>query len=56
MPKYRVLGRQITYRSMIVEAVNEKEAVEKAWNGEFEDVDTEPGANIDKRKWTAEEL
>lgn len=57
MARYRVEGRKLTWVWGYVEADSEQEAIDKAWNGEWDnnaDVDTDPGGNIDKRRWNAE--
>ena len=54
MQKYTVIGYEKTTRLMIVEADSEEEAIERAWNGEYSDVDTEPGPKCDKEKWSIE--
>jgi hypothetical protein len=56
MARYRVEGRKLTWVWGFVEAESEKEAVEKAWAGEWDgEADTDPGGNIDKRRWKAEQ-
>lgn len=55
--KYRVSGYRETSVWMTVEADSEREAIRKALRGEYhDDVDTEPGPDIDKKRWSAEPL
>lgn len=49
MATYRVSWKQITNCWATVDAGDDKEAVEKAKRGEYnDDCDTDPGPNIDK--------
>lgn len=52
---YIVTGYHLTSVFMRVKATNEEEAVQKAKEGDYEVLDTEPAGNIYKPKWTAEE-
>jgi hypothetical protein len=55
MTTYTVTGYHRTIKMMRVEAESEEEAVEKAMRGEYDDVDTDPGPDLYRPKWTAEE-
>jgi len=53
---YTVVGYERTTRMMRVEADSEEEAVEKALNGGYTDVDTEPGPSLFRPQWYVESV
>jgi hypothetical protein len=55
MPTYTVIGYERTTRMMKVEADSPEEAIEKAKEGEYTSVDTEPGPALFRPAWTTEE-
>lgn len=65
MPVYQVQGYELTSVTGQVTADTPEEAVEKAWNGEWDNggaatakgigIDTEPLGRIRRKSWRAEE-
>jgi len=55
--KFIVRGFESAVNTVVVEADNESDAVDRAWEGEGIDDsrEVEPGKNIWKRRWNAEE-
>lgn len=53
MTKWVVTGYERITVMMEVEAETEKEAIDKAKDGEYGNVDTEPGPRVNRPKWTA---
>jgi hypothetical protein len=66
MPVYQVHGYELTSVTGQVTADTPEEAVEKAWNGEWDaggsatgngiGIDTEPAGNTRRRSWRADEM
>lgn len=56
MPKFRVSGFEKAHVWGYVEADTEEDAIDAAWRGDWGDVDTDPGAKCDRRKWSAEQV
>ena len=55
MPFFKVDGYETTLNWVCVEADNEAEAIQKAWDGDVIEgtQDTDPGKNMWKSKWSA---
>jgi hypothetical protein len=51
MTIYTVIGYERTTRMMCVEADSQEEALVKAHEGDYSDVDTEPGPLLRRPKW-----
>lgn len=54
MARWAVQGSRRTWVTMQVEADSAEEATQKAKDGQYEDVDTEPGGDLYRPAWTAE--
>lgn len=56
MPKFRVSGFEKIAVWGYVEAETEKEAITAAWRNEWDDLDSDPIGQCDRRKWSAEQV